>query len=84
MRLVVELCPGNPGEARAIYASLKAEEAQPSPKRGRVSVALDEGRGCVVIELEPRDLGSMRALMNSFLYLAHAAYNAVREAGGMG
>ncbi len=82
MRARIELCLGG-RVAAPVYEALKAEEAQPSPDRGRVRVEL-EGE-CVVIEVEPRDAGSMRALANSFLYLAHAAADAVeRSSGGRG
>lgn len=79
-RLTIELCLDSRNEAEALYTSLKAEEMQPSPDRGRVKVTLDGF--CVRLEIEPRDLNSLRALMNSFLYLSHAAYSALKESSG--
>ncbi len=73
VRAVARLCIGT--YARAVYEALKAEEAQPSPERGKVSVSIDGD--CVEVRVEPRDLSSLRALLNSFLYLAHAAYAAL-------
>lgn len=79
IKLTVNLCLDSGGEAAALYTSLKAEEMQPSPDRGRVRVSMEGS--CVRLEIEPRDLNSLRALMNSFLYLSHAAYSTIREAG---
>ncbi len=79
-KLTIELCLDSQSEAKALYTSLKAEEMQPSPDRGQVKVSLDGG--CVRLEIEPRDLNSLRALMNSFLYLSHAAYSVLKEASG--
>ena len=79
LRAVIEICPGG-AVARPLYEALKVEESQPSPDRGRVTVTLEGD--CVVLRIEPRDVGSLRALANSFLYLAHAAADAVEKSGG--
>lgn len=78
-KLTVTICLKDEREAGALYTALKAEELQPSPDRGRVTVS--RANGCVRLTIEPRDLSSMRALMNSFLYLTHAAYSVLAEAG---
>ena len=79
-RAMARLCVGP--YARAVYEALKAEEAQPSPERGRVTVSIDGD--CVELRVEPRDLNSLRALLNSFLYLAHAAYAALEASSRLG
>ena len=79
VRAEVRLCLGQ--ATGPVYEALKVEESQPSPDRGRVGVELSGD--CIVLKIEPRDVGSLRALLNSFLYLAHAAADAVEKTSGL-
>ncbi len=61
-----------------VYEALKAEEGQSAPEKGTVRIARDGG--CISIIIESVDLSGLRALSNSYLLLAHAAYSSVVSA----
>ena len=58
-----------------LYKAILAEEKQPAPEKGQVSLRLEEG--CLVLDVKARDLSGLRALSNSFLLLIHAAYSSM-------
>lgn len=60
---------------RPVYEALLAETRQRAPQKGMVSVALDGD--CIVITIRSGELSGLRAIMSSFLYLAHAAYSSL-------
>ena len=76
MRASIVLCLG--GYSERVYRALLAEERQPAPEKGRVKLGLSDG--CLEISIESNSISGLRALANSFLLLAHAAYSALREA----
>lgn len=80
MRARVALCLGQ--AARSVYESLSVEAAQAGPAKGRVTVYLNDD--CVELLVESTSYSGLRALLNSYLLLAHAAYSAVELAGGAG
>ena len=60
----------------AIRESLEAEVKHPAaPKKGRVSI--DVVDHCIRVTVESATLSGLRALLNSYLYLLHAAYAAL-------
>ncbi|MCE4602473.1 MAG: hypothetical protein F7C08_03400 [Desulfurococcales archaeon] len=61
--------------AEEVEKALRAELGQPAPQKGRVRIRVEDG--CLVIEIESPTLSGLRALSNSFLYLAHAAYSSL-------
>ncbi|MGC9210229.1 MAG: KEOPS complex subunit Pcc1 [Acidilobus sp.] len=70
----VELCLGQ--LVSPLLAALKAEASQPAqPSKGSVAVNLEGG--CLRLTLEAKDVGDLRALLNSYLYLIHAAYSSL-------
>ena len=75
MRARVKLCLGE--AARSVYGSLAAEVAQGGPAKGDVEVLI-EGK-CVIVAVSAESISGLRALVNSYLLLAHAAYSAVVE-----
>lgn len=77
-RAVYRLCLGP--DSRVVAEALKAELAQPAPQKGRVRVRVEDV--CLVVEVESSSLSGLRALSNSFLYLAHAAYSSLEAARG--
>ena len=78
-RARVSVCVGE--YADAIVRALKAEATQPrQPSKGVVEVGL-QGR-CVQLFVEAGDLGDLRALLNSYMYLVHAAYSSLRRLEG--
>ena len=76
MRAEILLCLGY--YSHRLYRALLAEEKQPAPEKGRVTLAVEDN--CLKILIESSSLSGLRALFNSFLLLAHAAYSALREA----
>ncbi len=64
--------------AEEVEKALRAELSQPAPQKGRVTLRVEDG--CLVIEIESPSLNGLRALSNSFLYLAHAAYSSLEAA----
>ncbi len=78
MRARVELCLGE--ASRSVYESLLVEARQGGPSKGSVMVRLRGG--CVEILVESDSYSGLRALLNSYLLLAHAAYSAVALVGG--
>ncbi len=74
-RARARLCMGE--YARHVYRALLAELRQPAPRKGSVSISMEDG--CLVISIESGSLNGLRALLNSFLYLAHAAYSSLVE-----
>ena len=76
MKVNIMLCLGE--YSLMVYRALLAEEKQPAPEKGRVKLSLSGG--CLGILVESDSLSGLRALTNSFLLLAHAAYSVLREA----
>ncbi len=72
-RAVARLCLGE--HARPVYSSLRAEVLQGGPRKGEVSVGIVNG--CVEIRVSSNELSGLRALLNSYLLLLHAAYSAL-------
>ena len=61
--------------AKGVYEGLMAEAAQAGPAKGKVTISL---RGdCVLLSVESDSYSGLRALLNSYLLLAHAAYSAI-------
>ncbi|MEN3000095.1 MAG: KEOPS complex subunit Pcc1 [Acidilobaceae archaeon] len=59
-----------------LYESLLAELSQPSPKRAQLELEL---RGnCLELSFQANDLGSLRAVINSYLYLVYAMYSSLK------
>lgn len=68
LRLLIVLEIGDPDTAVSIAKALTPEAySQADVKRGKVTV-LCRG-GSVTIEIEARDAGSLRALLNAYAYL---------------
>ncbi|MEB3851743.1 MAG: hypothetical protein LRS49_04080 [Desulfurococcales archaeon] len=64
----------------AVAESLEAEAMQPAaPSKGSVEVSR-EGE-CIMIVVGSESLSGLRALVNSYLYLLHAAWSALEAAG---
>ena len=78
MLAVVDICIRR-DIAGSIEQALAAELRQPAPEKGRVAV---EARGgCLRLVVESGSLSGLRALVNSFLLLVHAAYSSILAAG---
>ncbi|MEB2836722.1 MAG: KEOPS complex subunit Pcc1 [Desulfurococcales archaeon] len=72
----------DPDISRAVLESLQAEVRQPAqPAKGRVGASM-EGR-CVVLEIASDSLSGLRALVNSYLYLVHAAFSVLEAVEGL-
>jgi len=71
----VKLCLGS--YSKPLYESLLAEASQPAPRKALVSV--DIVGDCVRIRLEADDVNKLRVVLNSYLYLAHAAYSTLKS-----
>ena len=72
----------DPEASRAVLESLQAEVRQPAqPAKGRVSVSLEGG--CMVLEIASDSPSGLRALVNSYLYLVHAAFSALEAVEGL-
>jgi tRNA threonylcarbamoyladenosine modification (KEOPS) complex Pcc1 subunit len=80
-RALVEVCLADVATAKAVEEALRAEVEQPAaPRKGRVSMAR---RGsCVMLRVEAASLSGLRAILNSYLYLVHAAYSALEASRG--
>jgi tRNA threonylcarbamoyladenosine modification (KEOPS) complex Pcc1 subunit len=70
----VTLCLGPYSEA--VYESLLAEVRQPAPRKADVSVELEGG--CVKLYIRAGDVNQLRVVLNSYLYLVHAAYSTLK------
>ncbi len=70
----VTLCIGF--YSKAIYESLLAEVRQPAPRKADVSVQLENG--CVKLNIRAGDVNQLRVVLNSYLYLVHAAYSTLK------
>ncbi len=80
-RAEVVLCLGSSRThiLKALRESLEAEVKHPAaPQKGRVSV--DVVDYCLRVTVESPTLSGLRALLNSYLYLLHAAYAALEAA----
>ena len=71
----VKLCLGP--YSKPLYESLLAEASQPAPRKASVSV--DIVGDCVRVRFEADDVNKLRVVLNSYLYLAHAAYSALKS-----
>lgn len=71
----VTLCLGP--YSRAVYESLLAEVGQPAPRKAFVSVVLEGG--CVRLSVRAGGVNQLRAVLNSYLYLVHAAYSTLKS-----
>jgi len=75
---VVKLCL-YPELLNAVEEALEAEVRHPAaPSKGRVEVGIEGG--CLVLVVESDSLSGLRALLNSYTYLIHAALSALKEA----
>lgn len=74
----MKLCLGE--YTRPVYESLLAEASQPAPPKARVSVGFEED--CVSLLVEAESLSRLRAVLNSYAYLAYAMYSALAELRG--
>lgn len=64
---------------RIIYGALAPEiETPPNPGRVRASALYEEGK--YVIEIISRDISSLRAAINSYIYLIYAALKSLEKA----
>ncbi len=75
MRAEYKLCLGE--SVKPVYRALLAEVNQPAPEKGVVS--LDIEGDCIVMRIEAKNISGLRALSNSFLQLAYAAYSSIKE-----
>jgi tRNA threonylcarbamoyladenosine modification (KEOPS) complex Pcc1 subunit len=72
----VTLCLGE--STLHVLRALEAEASQPvQPAKGHVKVVAEEG--CVSVYLTAQDVNGLRAILNSYLYLVHAAYSSLRK-----
>ncbi len=72
----VKVCLGDYVDPLA--RALMAEATQPrQPSKGVVKVEVHDG--CVLISMQAGDLGDLRALLSSYMYLIHAAYSSLRR-----
>jgi len=67
----VSLCLGK--YSRPLYESLLAEVSQPSPRKASVNISLVDS--CLSLTIKARDINSLRAVLNSYLYLIYAMYS---------
>lgn len=77
-RAKVRLCLGE--YSPHVYRALIAEKNQPAPEKGIVDINIVDG--CVVIIVSSSTLSGLRALLNSFLLLAHASYSSLSVLDG--
>ncbi len=78
-RATVRVCAGD--YASPLASALRAEASQPrQPSKGSVEVTIEGG--CLVLSISANDLGDLRALLNSYMYLLHAAYSSLRVLRG--
>lgn len=69
----------NRRDAQAVYSALKPEAIEPpNPRRTRVSIDLVGSR--VVIVIKAIDLASLRAALNSYIYLIYASLKSIKIA----
>ncbi len=69
----------NRRDAQAVYNALKPEAIEPpNPRRTRVSIDLVDNR--VVVVIEALDLASLRAALNSYIYLLYASLKSIKIA----
>lgn len=72
-----KLC-GKPADITAIYRALIAEASQPgTPRKGSIDVNIKND--CLKISIASNELGDLRALVNSYLYLVYASYSVIRR-----
>jgi tRNA threonylcarbamoyladenosine modification (KEOPS) complex Pcc1 subunit len=65
-----------PSLLEAVKEALEAEVRQPAaPSKGRVGISLE--RGCLIVDIESDSLSGLRALLNSYTYLIHAALSSL-------
>jgi len=77
-RGIVRICL-EPGLLEAVKEALEAEASQPAaPSKGFVRVSLEGG--CLIVMVESESLSGLRALLNSYIYLTHAALSGLWEA----
>lgn len=69
----VKLCLGH--YSKPVYESLLAE-VQQGPRKAVINVSLEEG--CVKLHVEAKRVNQVRAILNSYLQLIHAAYSTLR------
>ena len=68
----------------SLYNALKPETKDPpNPKRTSISIAIDECSECssrynIVISIKAHDLASLRASINSYIYLIYASLKSLR------
>ncbi|MGC9072215.1 MAG: KEOPS complex subunit Pcc1 [Acidilobus sp.] len=73
-KAMVKLCLGP--STSPLLSALKAEVSQPAqPSKGSVSLSVEGD--CLVLSIRAKDVGDLRALLNSYMYLAHAAYSSL-------
>ncbi|MCE4627680.1 MAG: hypothetical protein F7C34_00830 [Desulfurococcales archaeon] len=77
-RARVKLCLGE--YSAHVYRALIAEKNQPAPEKGAVDVYIEDG--CLLIAVYSGTLSGLRALLNSFLLLAHASYSSLMALEG--
>ncbi len=76
IRAYLNICVDNEAIAKTIYKSLIPEvESKPSKERGEVYLDLNDN--CVVLDIYARDISSLRAILNGYLYLVHALSNTI-------
>ncbi|MCS7106863.1 MAG: KEOPS complex subunit Pcc1 [Acidilobaceae archaeon] len=63
--------------ASPLYESLLAELSQPSPKKAQLEVYLRDN--CIELRLNAKDVSSLRAVTNSYLYLVYAMYSSLKS-----
>ncbi len=76
IEVYLNICIDDKKTLDSLYKALVPEvESKPSKERGEAY--LDKGNECVLLRLVARDISSLRAMLNGYLYLVHAISNTI-------
>ncbi len=79
MRLIeayLNICLNDRKVLESIYKALIPEvKSKPSKERGEVYLSIENE--CIMLKIIARDISSLRAMLNGYLYLVHALSNTI-------
>jgi len=72
----LNMCLDDKRILESMYKALIPEiESKPSKERGKVYLSVEDN--CIVLKIIARDISSLRAILNGYLYLVHALSNTI-------
>ncbi len=82
IKAYLNICLDDKRALESTYKSLLPEvKSKPSKERGEAYIRIEDK--CIVLEIVARDISSLRAMLNGYLYLVHALLNTIDVAGGV-